>query len=67
MQVHRETVRAAMRALGILDPDTVREVRIGPTRILVEHVALDENGSVTLRNGEPLYAVTEHPIKEEQP
>lgn len=63
--MHRETVRAAIRALGYPDPDIVREVSIGRTRILVEHVALDQSGGVTLRNGEPVYTVTEHRIVEE--
>lgn len=63
--MHRETVRAAIRALGYPDPDAVREVSIRPTRILVEHVALNHEGAVTIRNGELEYAVTEHLIEEE--
>lgn len=65
MQVHREAVRAVIRALGYSDPEVVREVSIRPTRILVEHVALNAEGAVTIRNGELQYAVTEHPILEE--
>ena len=64
--VPRENVKLLLQMLGYTQPDHVRELSIRPTRILVEHVALDEGGAVTIRNGELQYVVTEHPIAEDQ-
>lgn len=63
--IPRENVKILLRMLGYVDADSVREVSIRPTRILVEHVALNHEGAVTIRNGELAYEVTEHPILEE--
>lgn len=63
--IPRENVRLLIKMLGYDDTDSVREVSIRPSRILVEHVALNESGSVTIRNGEVQYEVAEHPITDE--
>lgn len=60
--IPRENVRLLIRMLGYDDTDSVREVAITPTRILVQHVALNDAGAITLSNGEVNYAVAEHPI-----
>lgn len=62
--IARENVRLLVKMLGYADTDAVREVSIRPTRILVEHVELNGDGAVTIRNGEVLYRVSEHLIIE---